>query len=79
MKKESDYKPIDCGLYDELELLALRGTSVDLTYRTENGIEKTRARLTNLIVRDDAEWVIIDSTNSIRLDRIISLNNIPFQ
>ncbi|MEM6765242.1 MAG: hypothetical protein AAF655_09960 [Bacteroidota bacterium] len=73
------YKPIACGLYDQLELWAMRKNDVTITYITTSGPITTTDRIKDLTQINKAECMVLESDSStIRLDDIISVNGIPF-
>lgn len=69
MSDNDDYRPIDCGLHSELELLAMRRQPVTLILRDG----EAAGRVVDLVVRDGAEYLVLESAggrSEIRLDRI---------
>ncbi|MCK7526517.1 MAG: Rho-binding antiterminator [Ignavibacteriales bacterium] len=77
MNKE--YKPIACGLYDELELRALRKQKVTLTFLNDNGETETiECIIADLFSKDKTEFLKTTDERIIRLDDIVELDNILF-
>ena len=77
MNKE--YKPIACGLYDELELRALRKQKVTLTFLNDNGEPETiECVIDDLFSKDKTEFLKTTDGRIIRLDDIVELDNILF-
>jgi Rho-binding antiterminator len=77
MNKE--YKPIACGLYDELELRALRKQKVTLTFLNHNGeTEIIECVIADLFSKDKTEFLKTTEGKIIRLDDIVELDNILF-
>jgi Rho-binding antiterminator len=77
MNKE--YKPIACGLYDELELRALRKQKVTLTFLNDNGETETiECIISDLFSKDKTEFLRTTDERIIRLDDIVELDNILF-
>ncbi|MFO7524055.1 MAG: hypothetical protein R6W68_01245 [Ignavibacteriaceae bacterium] len=73
------YTPIACGLYDELELRALRKRKVTLSYRDDNKIVKSIACvITDLFSKDKIEYLKTDGGILIRLDDLVEVDNITF-
>lgn len=69
------YQPINCHFYDELELLAIRKKTCALVYKDEK--EATLKRIDKIIdfkIIDAAEYMILESGEQIRLDRIIEVD-----
>jgi Rho-binding antiterminator len=77
MNKE--YKPIACGLYDELELRALRKQKVTLTFLNDNSESETiECVIADLFLKDKTEFLKTTEGKIIRLDDIVELDNILF-
>lgn len=77
MNKE--YKPIACGLHDELELRALRKSKVELSFADEsNGIQTIACVIADIFSKDKVEYLKTDKGLLIRLDDIIKLDGILF-
>lgn len=73
----SDYKPISCDFYDELEAAALRRLSNEIVYLNEQGVETLVSGVViTLKTLNKEEFLTLDSGLTIRLDRLISLNGI---
>lgn len=76
---DNDYRPIDCSLHDQIELLALRGRPVVLRVREPDGttreIEDT---VVDWVARDGVEWVITGAGEEIRMDRLVTVDGIEF-
>ncbi|HHB78473.1 MAG TPA: hypothetical protein ENK85_04495 [Saprospiraceae bacterium] len=74
------YKRIPCGVYDHLELAAMRRTPVKIRYRDANhqlfSIEDV---LVNLKTIEKVEYAFLGSGLQIRLDWIIQFNDIVLQ
>lgn len=76
---EKEYKPIACGLYDELELRALRKQKVKIVFlndKKENGI--VECVIADLFSKNKVEYLKTEDGNIIRLDDVIELDNILF-
>jgi len=77
MNKE--YKPIACGLYDELELRALRKQKVTLTFLNDNSETETiECIIADLFSKDKTEYLKTSDGKLIRLDNIVEMDNIIF-
>lgn len=73
------YKPIACGLYDELELRALRKTEVTLIFLNDKKEPETiECIILDLFSKDKVEYLKTDGSKIIRLDDVIELDNIIF-
>ncbi len=73
---ENDYIPISCAFYDELESAAVKKMISTIVYR-DNFEEKT---ITDLLIdfktKEKQEFVLLKSGTQIRLDKIISFNDL---
>lgn len=77
MNKE--YKPIACGLYDELELRALRKIKVKIVFiNDKNETDTIESIINDLFSKDKVEYLKTDAGKIIRLDDIIEIDNILF-
>jgi transcriptional antiterminator Rof (Rho-off) len=77
MNKE--YKPIACGLHDELELRALRKNKVELSFRGEsNSVQTINCVIADIFSKDKVEYLKTDKGLLIRLDDILELDGIRF-
>lgn len=77
MNKE--YKPIACGLYDELEFRSLRKQKTKITFRNEPGnIQTIDCVISDLFARDKAEFLKTSDGTIIRLDDILEVDDIIY-
>jgi len=77
MSKE--YKPLACGLYDELELRALRKEPVKLTFKNSNNqVVIFECIIIDLFSKNKTEFLKTDDGKIIRLDDVVELDNIIF-
>lgn len=73
------YKPIACGLYDELELRALRKQKVKITFINEKSENQSiECIIIDLFSKDRIEFLKTSDNKIIRLDDVIELDNIIF-
>lgn len=76
---DKKYKPIACGLYDELELRALRKQRVRIIFlNAKDNNELIECIITDLFSKDNTEYLKTDNGRIIRLDNIIEMDNIIF-
>jgi len=76
---DKQYKPIACGLYDELELRALRKQKINLLFINDNNEnESIDCVIADLFSKDKTEYLKTDNDRIIRLDNIIEMDNIIF-
>lgn len=74
------YQPIACGLYDRLEELATLRKECEIVYLDEGNQEcKLTDRITGLKSFQGAEYLSTSTGTTIRLDKLISVNGIPFR
>lgn len=72
----TDYIPIACHFYDELETLAVRKTLCKIEYKDENEIKIIEDFIVNFKNKNKEEFAILKSDIQIRLDKIISVNSL---
>ena len=74
---DSDYTPIACRAYDDLGLRMMRGTPTTLTVQDAeaNAPRTITARITDIYSADGAEYVRLDSGATVRLDRIVKVED----
>lgn len=76
----SEYKPIQCGLYDILEDRIVRRVPCTLVFQKENETEAQSysGRLMNVFSQGGAEFLMLEQGKLIRLDYILKLDEIDF-
>jgi Rho-binding antiterminator len=76
---EKEYKPIACGLYDELELRALRKKTIKLTFQNDkNDNEIIECIIADLFSKDKIEFLKTNDGKIIRLDDVLEIDGIIF-
>ena len=76
---EKVYNPIACGLYDHLEIWAMRRKEVSIIYDAGNGPVRITDRIKDLTQKDKAECMVLEKHEEIiRLDDLISVEGISF-
>ena len=73
------YIPISCSYYDRLEAWAVRREPVKIQFQDlaqEKSVE-TEGIIVDLISRDKVEYLVLDTGEIIRLDHLITVNDIP--
>ncbi|MBU2494719.1 MAG: hypothetical protein KJ571_19015 [Bacteroidetes bacterium] len=74
-----EYKPIACGLYDELELLALKNVKVLIKFIDEHGkIIKCNSVISELFSENKVEYIKLTEGQVIRLDNLVDVNGKQF-
>lgn len=72
------YRPIDCGVHDELLARATLGRPAELVYVGEDGVRHSvKDRIVDVFARDRAEYLRLASGLEIRLDKLVSLDGTP--
>jgi Rho-binding antiterminator len=72
------YQPIDCNYYDRLEAWATMRTICKIVFRDEEGKEQdVTARIEDVYALNKVEYLRMDNGLVIRLDSLLSVNNIP--
>jgi len=78
----SDYRPIACGAYDEIEVLAMRRTAVQVLSRDDKGQTLSTGRLVDTAIHDGAEYLVLlddGCRHEIRLDQILQIDDMSGQ
>lgn len=74
------HQPINCDLYDQLVLWAMRRKQSQIWYRDAQGnLHQVEAKILDLISRAGQEWLILEPAQEIRLDALIRVNHMNFQ
>ena len=76
----TSYSPIDCGLYDHLEIAAMRRRDVTLVYHDEHDQPQiSQTRIADLFSTEaQEEFAVLADGTHLRLDRLIQLDDIVF-
>ena len=73
--KDKKYNPINCNLYDELEILAMRKQRTSIVYMdNETKVELQDALIKNLYSREKIEYMVLENGVEIRLDQLIQVD-----
>lgn len=73
MKK---YQPINCGVYDQLLVWASQKIEVSVTYQKDDSLEFDKGIIADVYTKDKAEYLKLESGIKIRLDYLITINDI---
>lgn len=76
MPDPSDYQPVACGFYDELGLRMMRGASCELVVEDSDGQKTIGTTIEDLYTDGDAEYVRLSDGRTIRLDRIVRVDDV---
>jgi len=69
-----------CGLYDQLEVLSMRKTTVEISYIDENGGEiLDKGIITDIIAKGGVEYIIFNDDTQIKTQDIIKVNSLVFK
>lgn len=69
------YEPIDCGLHDRMEAWCVERRGCALRVRSEDGSEwEVVARIEDVFAAGGEEFMLLDSGERIRLDRIVAIH-----
>lgn len=72
---QQNYQPISCSFHDVLEASATLRKNVEIRFLQENGSSETiHAVILDIYTQDRAEFIKLDSNQSIRLDQLISVD-----
>lgn len=72
----TDYAPIACGFYDRLEAWAVRGRPVEVVWQDDGAERRAEARIADVAARDGADWVVLETGETIRADRLVSVGGV---
>lgn len=76
---EADYTPIDCSLHDRLEAAATLRRRVLLRYDAGDEQVEENGGIVDIRTRAGAEYLVLSSGTEVRLDRIVSMDGLPFR
>ena len=73
--QKTDYVPISCSYYDELEAWATLKTACTIIYQPPGEAQQlTKGIITNLYTKEKVEYLVLDTGMTLRLDQLISVN-----
>ena len=72
----SDYQPVSCGFYDELGLRMLRGQACTLVVGDDDTTQTVEAVIEDIYTEGDAEYVRLADGTTLRLDRIVEVDEV---
>lgn len=72
-ESEKTYTPINCSIYDQIEIFAMRKTPVELIVNQEGAEVKLEGLIVDINALKEGEFLTMASGQEIRLDRVISL------
>jgi len=69
-----------CGLYDQLEVLSMRKTTIEISYINENGEEiLDKGLITDINAKNGVEYIIFNENKQIKTLDIIKVNSLNFK
>lgn len=72
------YRPIDCGIHDQLESLAVRRATATFTWLAGDGsAASATTRIRDIRVAEGAEWLLLEDGARFRLDRLLGFTVDP--
>ncbi len=75
---DKPYQPINCDYYDRLEAWATMRTISTIVFYDEKGNQQeVSARIEDVYALNKIEYMRMDNGLVIRLDSLISVNNVP--
>ncbi len=75
MAEDLPYSPISCDFHDILEATATRKSTARIAFVDGDGsIRHQDARISDLVTRADGEYMELDTGESVRFDRIVSVD-----
>ncbi len=76
--KEEPYIAISCTFYDQLLALASTKEKCKLIYKSEGKEYSCEGKIIDIFTQKKEEYLLLENSLKIRLDRIISVNNKPY-
>lgn len=71
------YRPVSCDFHDVLEATATRRVSAAVEFLTPaGGHAHACARIADIVTRDDGEFLLLASGETMRLDRLVSVDGV---
>ena len=64
------YEPVSCSLHDHYEAAAVRRQAVHIRWNEAGEAREHQGLITDIDVRDGAEFMVLDGAVRVRLDRI---------
>ena len=73
---KTTYRPISCDFHDILEDAATRRLLTEVKYTGTDGSEHTvRSKIRDITVENQEEFLLLETGEKIRLDRLITVNH----
>jgi len=68
------YKPISCDYHSILEHYAVKSEIVEIVYTEANTYSSYQGLITDIYTKAKEEFLVLDHSKTIRLDKIIKIN-----
>jgi len=80
MSPDAPYSPISCSLHDHLESAATLGRPCRIVFRVALGAapQEVLDRIADVFARGGAEFLLTAGGTEVRLDRLESVDGVPF-
>lgn len=76
MANDTPYRPVSCDFHDIMEATATRKSVARIVFVDQDGVVWQRdARISDLATRADGEYMTLETGESIRFDRIVSIDD----
>lgn len=75
MDNSQTYIPINCSFYDYLEEAATLKLVSNIVFWQEGASKTIKTRIKTLFIKDKVEYMLLDTNQKIRLDKLISFND----
>lgn len=72
------YQPINCSLYDLLELLSIRKQTCQIKFLANDSKNDISGIITDLYSKNKQEFLVLDQKITIRLDQLVEVNGVLF-
>jgi len=70
------YQSISCHFYDELEAAAVKKVLCTIIYKEGEEKKEIQQKIMDLKIINKAEYMILDNSQKIRLDKVVLFNNL---
>ena len=71
-----EYQRISCHFYDVLESAAVKRVLCKIVYKEDEKDIEIEQKVVDFKIIDKAEYMILDNSQKIRLDKILLFNNV---
>ena len=71
-----EYQRISCHFYDVLEAAAVKRILCKIVYKEDEKEKEIEQKVVDFKIIDKAEYMILDNSQKIRLDKILLFNNV---